>query len=142
MSAETRKQKKAMRKQHRKERKAAFDKLIEALKAFMDIDLKEKLPYKDKFKQVWPAVKPTLEFAVILNVTGEDFDTTAKQLILYGDSLYAKEMTEQEAIGFMGDLKEIWNTVEPALDTLKIAVPDKVDAVIDKIQEIGDWLFE
>jgi hypothetical protein len=142
MSAETRKQKRVLRKQHRKERKEAFDKLIEALKAFMDIDLKEKLPYKDKFKQVWPAVKPTLEFAVILNVTGEDFDTTAKQLILYGDGLFNKDLTEQEAVGFLGDLKDIWNTVEPALDTLKIVVPDKVDAVIDKIIEIGEWLFE
>jgi hypothetical protein len=142
MSADTRKQKRALRKQYRKERKEAFEKLIVALNAFMDIDLKEKLPYKDKFKQVWPAVKPTLEFAITLNITGEKFDTPAKQLVLFGDSLFSKAVTDQEAMDFLSDLSEIWDMIEKVLDVLKIVVPDKVDAVIDKIIEIGEWLFE
>jgi hypothetical protein len=142
MSADTRKQKRALRKQYRKERKEAFEKLIVALNAFMDIDLKEKLPYKDKFKQVWPAVKPTLEFAITLNITGEKFDTPAKQLVLFGDSLFRKAVTDQEAMDFLSDLSEIWDMIEKVLDVLKIVVPDKVDAVIDKIIEIGEWLFE
>jgi len=142
MSAETRKQKRALRKQYRKERKVAFDKLIESLKAFMDIDLKEKLPYRDKFKQVWPAVKPTLEFSIILNVTGEKFDSSAKQLILIGDNLYGKALTEEEAMDFLEDLSEIWETIESVLEVLKIIAPDKIDTVIDKIIEIGEWLFE
>jgi hypothetical protein len=142
MSADTRKQKRVLRRQYRKERKVAFDKLIEALKAFMEIDLKEKLPYKDRFKQVWPAVKPTLEFAITLNITGEKFDTPAKQLVIFGDNLYGKALTEQEAIDFLAELSEIWETIESVLDVLKIVVPDKVDAVIDKIIEIGEWLFE
>jgi hypothetical protein len=142
MSADTRRQKRVLRRQYRKERKEAFEMLIKALKAFMDIDLKEKLPYKDKFKQVWPAVKPTLEFAIILNITGEKFDATAKQLVLFGDNLYAKPITEQEAIDFLADLGEIWETIESVLEVMKIVVPDKVDAVIDKIIEIGEWLFE
>lgn len=142
MSTETRKQKRALRKQYRKERKEAFEKLVEALKAFLDINLKEKLPYKEKFKQVWPAVKPTLEFAVILNITGEKFDKPAKELILLGDSLSGKAITEQEAMDFLADLAEIWDTIESILDVLKIVVPDRVDVIIDKIIEIGEWLFE
>jgi hypothetical protein len=142
MSAETRKQKRALRKQYRKERKDAFEKLIESVKAFLEIDLKEKLPYNKKFKQVWPAVKPTLEFAIILNITGEKFDATAKQLVLFGDNLYGKDLTEEEAMDFLSDLAEIWETIESVLEVLKIVVPDKVDAIIDKIIEIGEWLFE
>jgi len=142
MSAETRKHKKALRRQYRKERKEAFGMLIEAVNTFMDIDLKEKLPYKEKFRQVWPAVKPTIEFAIILNITGEKFDTPARQLVMFGDNLYAKDLTEEEAVEFLDTLGDIWETIESVLEVLKIVVPDKVDAVIDKIIEIGEWLFE
>jgi hypothetical protein len=142
MSADTRKQKRALRKQYRKEHKQAFDKFVEAIKAFMEIDLKEKLPYKQKFNQVWPALKPTIEFLIVLRVTREKFDTPANEVIILGDSLYGKDFTDQEALDFLSKLSEIWETVESVLEILKIVVPDRTDAVIDKIIEIGDWLFE
>jgi hypothetical protein len=142
MSADTRRQKRALRKQYRKEHKQAFDKFVEAIKAFMEIDLKEKLPYKQKFNQVWPALKPTIEFLIVLRVTREKFDTAANEVIILGDSLYGKDFTDQEALDFLSKLSDIWETVESVLEIFKIVVPDKTDAIIDKIIEIGDWLFE
>lgn len=142
MSAETRKQRRLLRKQYRREKKAAFNKFLEAINAFKDIDLAEKLPFKEKLKQVWPAIKPTLEFVIILRITGVKFDAEANQLVIFGDKLFKGEVTEQDSIDFLSDLADIWDTIESVLEILKIVVGDKADAVIDKIIEIGDWLFE
>jgi hypothetical protein len=142
MSADTRKTKRALRKQYRREHKDAFNKLLEAVKAFATIDLKENLPYKDRFKQAWPAIKPTLEFVIRLRFTGEKFDAPAMQLVILGDKLYGGPVTEEEAVEFLGKLQDIWDFIEKILETLKIVVGDQADAVIDKIIEIGEWLFE
>ena len=142
MSAETRKQKRELRRLNRMERKQAFGKFIEAIMVFKDISLKEKLSYKDKFNQVWPAVKPTLEFAIILKFTGEKFDMTAKQIVVTGDNLYGSEISDTEAIDFLAKLSGIWENIDNVLEIVKAVTDDKSDAVLDKIIEIGDWLFE
>lgn len=142
MSAETRKQKRELRRLNRMERKQAFGKFLEAIMIFKDISLKEKLSYKDKFKQVWPAVKPTLEFATILKFTGEKFDMTAKQIVVTGDNLYGNEISDTEAIDFLAKLSGIWENIDNVLEIVKAVTDDKSDAVLDKIIEIGDWLFE
>ncbi len=142
MSAETRKQKRELRRLNRMERKQAFGKFLEAIMIFKDISLKEKLSYKDKFKQVWPAVKPTLEFATILKFTGEKFDMTAKQIVVTGDNLYGSEISDTEAIDFLAKLSGIWENIDNVLEIVKAVTDDKSDAVLDKIIEIGDWLFE
>jgi uncharacterized protein YqgC (DUF456 family) len=140
--AETRKQRRLLRKQYRKERKKAFINLISTLKTFQEIDLKEKLPYQEKFKQVWPAVKPTLEFIILLKITRERFDVPARKIVILGDKLSGMDITEEEALDFLDDLGIIWDIAESALETLKIALGEKADAVIDKIIEIMEWLFE
>ena len=142
MSAETRKQKRELRRLNRMERKQAFGKFIEAIMVFKDISLKEKLSYKDKFNQVWPAVKPTLEFAIILKFTGEKFDMTAKQIVVTGDNLYGSKISDTEAIDFLAKLSGIWENIDNVLEIVKAVTDDKSDAVLDKIIEIGDWLFE
>jgi len=142
MSAEIRRQKREMRRLNRKERKEAFGKFVEAIMAFKDFDLKEKLPYKDKFKQVWPAVKSTLEFAIILKFTGEKFDMTARQIVGTGNVLYGSEVSDANALDFLARLAAIWENIESVLEIVKAVTDDKTDAVLDKIVEIGDWLFE
>jgi len=131
-----------MRRLNRKERKEAFGKFVEAIMAFKDFDLKEKLPYKDKFKQVWPAVKSTLEFAIILKFTGEKFDMTARQIVGTGNVLYGSEVSDANALDFLARLAAIWENIESVLEIVKAVTDDKTDAVLDKIVEIGDWLFE
>jgi len=142
MSAETRKQKRELRRLNRMERKQAFGKFLEAIMVFKDISLKEKLSYKDKFNQVWPAVKPTLEFAIILKFTGEKFDMTAKQIVVTGENLYGSKISDTEAIDFLAKLSGIWENIDNVLEIVKAVTDDKSDAVLDKIIEIGDWLFE
>ncbi|OFX16713.1 MAG: hypothetical protein A2033_12880 [Bacteroidetes bacterium GWA2_31_9] len=142
MSAETRKQKREIRKLERNERKAAFAKLVEALKAVKDVNLKEGLTFKQKFTQVWPVVKPTLEFAIILKVTGEKFDTAAQKIIIMGNNMIGTEITDEQEIEFLAQLSTYWNIIETALEIVKIGVDDAKDEIIDKIIEVGEWLFE
>lgn len=142
MSAETRKQRRELRRLNRKERKAAFSKFLEALSAFKDLDLKERLPFREKFKQVWIPVKATLEFAIILKFTGEKFDMTARQIVVAGDDLYGVDVSEADALDFLAGLASVWENIEIVLEIAKIVTDDKTDAVLDKITEIGEWLFE
>ena len=142
MSAESRRKKKELRKLDRKARKQAFAKFIEAVTVFKNLDLKEKLAYKEKFKQVWPAIKPTLEFAIILKITGENFDTAAKQVVALGDKLAGMEVSDAAALEFINKFSAIWAYVETALNVVKSVSNDQTDEVIDKIIEISDWLFD
>ncbi|HBF87426.1 MAG TPA: hypothetical protein DDX39_02200 [Bacteroidales bacterium] len=142
MSSEIRKQKKEVRKLERKERKAIFNKLLAAAIAVKDMQLIEGLSYKEKIARVWSVVKPTLEFAIILKITGEKFDTAANKLIIIGNNITGNETTDQQAIEFLNTLSSAWNTIEMALEVIKIAAPDDKDEDIDKIIEIGEWLFE
>jgi hypothetical protein len=142
MSAESRKQKRELRKLDRIERKKAFKKLIEALQAVQDIDMSNKLPYKEKFNQVWPVIKPVLEFAIILKSTGERFDLTTNQIIVVGDNMFGSEITDGNAMEFLSRLTAIWEKLEMVFEIIKIVTDDKTDAVIDKTIEIGEWLFE
>lgn len=142
MPSETRKQKREIRKIDRKARKIAFTKLLEAVKAVKDVDISKDLPYRDKFKQVWPIVKPTLEFAVVLKATGKKFDLAANKIIVFGDDLAGQEVTDEKAIEFLDKLADIWEKVEYVLEILKIVMDDKKDEIIDKVIEVGEWLFE
>ena len=142
MSKESRRKKKEQRKLNRKERKEAFAKFLEAVTVFKSLDLKEKLAYKEKFNQVWPAIKPTLEFAIILKVTGEGFDSVAKQIVAMGDNLSGKDVSDAEALAFITKFGAIWANIGSALDIVKAISNDQTDEVIDKIIEIGDWLLD
>lgn len=142
MSAESRKQKRELRKFNRKERKQAYAKFLEAIIVYKDLNLKEKLPYKEKFKQVWPAIKPTLEFAVILKFTGDKFDMSARQVLGFGDQLYGSEITDEGAMELLTKLSGIWENIESVLEIVKVITDDNTDVVIDKVIEIGEWLFE
>lgn len=142
MSAEARKQKRELRKFNRKERKQAYTKFLEAIMVFKDLELKEKLSYKEKFRQVWPAIKPTLEFAVILKFTGDKFDMSARQVLVFGDQLYGSEITDEGAVEVLTRLSGIWENIESVLEIIKVITDDKTDAIIDKVIEIGEWLFE
>jgi hypothetical protein len=142
MSAESRKQKRELRKFNRKERKLAYAKFLEAIIVYKDLNLKEKLPYKEKFKQVWPAIKPTLEFAVIHKFTGEKFDMSARQVLSFGDRLYGSEITDEQALELLTILSGIWENIESVLEIVKVITDDNTDVVIDKVIEIGEWLFE
>jgi hypothetical protein len=142
MSQETRKEKRLKRKADRQARKAAFEKFTQAVQAIVHMELKDGVSYKDKFKIVWPVLKPTLEFLAILKITGEKFDEAVGKIIIVGDNMFGTEITDADAQNFLQQLDGIWNTVEMMLNLTKVFVNDKVDDIIDKVIEIGDWIFE
>jgi hypothetical protein len=142
MSLESRKQKRELRKLDRKERKVAFEKLMEAIKAVQNIDISKQLEYKEKFNQVWPFIKPTIEFAIILKSTGDKFDLPAKQIIVLGDKMFGSDISDENAVEFLHKLVAIWEKIENVIEIVKTLADDKTDTVLDKIIEIGEWLFE
>jgi hypothetical protein len=142
MSKEERKQKRDLRKMNRGARKQAFNKFIEAVKAFKDLDLKQAIGYQEKFLKVWPAIKPTLEFAITLKFTGQGFDNAAQELITLGDNIFKGNSSEANKTEFLNKLKDIWEKIDMTLEIIKYVTNDKTDAIIDKVIEIGEWLFE
>jgi hypothetical protein len=141
MSKEERKQKRDLRKMNRGARKQAFDKFIEAVKAFKDLDLKQAIGYQEKFLKVWPAIKPTLEFAITLKFTGQGFDNAAQEIITLGDNIFKGNSSEANKTEFLNKLKDIWEKIDMTLEIIKYVTNDKTDAIIDKVIEIGEWLF-
>lgn len=143
MSAELIKQKRELRKLNRKVGKDAFRKFIEVVQAFQDLDLDKPQNYEEGFKQVWPVVKPTLEFAKALKLTGEKFDTAVNEVLVLGGNMYNSSDTEATHTEFTMKLKAIWEKIEIVLEVIKILLTDdNTDKTIDKVIEIGEWLFE
>lgn len=142
MSKETRQQKRELRKLSRSERKQSLSKLIEAVNAIKDVHFESQTTYKDKFKVIWPVMKPALEFSILLKITGEKYDMSAQNLILIGDKMNSTMPADEDALVFLHDLSQKWETIEMVLEILKIATNDETDQRIDKLIEIGEWVFE
>ena len=142
MPKEIRKQKKLLRQQNREIRKVAFEKLKSACKNVTSIDLKNIKNYQDGFNKVWPFIKPLLEFTVVIKATNDDFDKKVTEVIVIGDNMFNHGSTEAQRTAFVEKLDKIWDMVEFALNILKLISNDQLDKIIDKIIEIGDWIFE
>jgi len=142
MSKETRKQQKQLRLQKRKARKEAFKKLQDACKNIEKVNLPASAAYQERFKTAWPFVKPVLEFAVSLEITKQGFDKSVTEIIAIGDNMYNNGTNDEQRTEFIKKLDKIWDSVEMVLEILKLATNDKNDKIIDKIIEIGDWIFE
>lgn len=141
---------KALRIARKKERKGqrglrlkAFNKIIEVIGSFKDIDFDKSMTYKEKFNEVWPLMKPLIEFFIILRFTGDKFDSAAKKVILVGENMYKNESVDDvEVIDFLEKLAAIWEKIEFILEIIKFAVDDKKDEIIDKAIEVGEWIFD
>lgn len=130
------------RKLRKKVRKEAFKKLEQTLTAIKEIDFNKSMTFKEKFIEAWPVVKPGLEFAIILNITGEKLDDKINKLVIIGDNMAGNKLSTTEAQEFQDNLNNKWNFVETALEVAKLLANDKQDEAIDKIIDIGDWMFE
>lgn len=142
MSKEIRKQQKIQRQKNRDVRKKAFEVLKTACKNAAALNLKDIKNYQDGFKKIWPVFKPVLEFTVIIKATKEDFDKTVTEIIAIGDNMYNNGVTDAQKTAFTEKLDRIWDMVEFVLEILKLIPNEQLDKIIDKIIEIGDWIFE
>ena len=99
--------------------------------------------YEEQFSKVWPAVRAALEFSISLRISRERLDKTLSRIVLIGDKMATgNDLTDEESLEFLEKLERVWDWVRGILTVVIALSPDgKVDQVIDKIIEIGDWIL-
>ena len=139
-----RKAKRAERKRSKKLRKEKFNELVSAAsKADLKFDPEDDtLKFIDVFNQVWPVLKPGLEYAELIKITGPKADKILRTVIDLGQRLSTGNASEEEQTRFLTYLDSIWDIVEKVLDILKTFTSEKVDDVIDQVIEIGEWITD
>jgi len=139
-----RKQNREMRKKLRRERKSKFNEIVDAAgKTNITIDLDTTEPkFVDAFNQIWPLMKPVLEYAELIKVTGTGVDKVIRTVIDLGERISTGSASASEQTAFISTLDTIWNPVKSVLGIIVTFTSDKVDKVIDEIIEIGDWITQ
>jgi len=123
--------------------KAKWEELKVAVAGVPDMDQLEGTIYEERFKDIWPAVKAALEFAISLKITRERLDNTLAKIVLIGDGMAdGQEVTDEDSLEFLERLDKVWDWIRTVLSVAKVFTPDNVDDVIDKIIEIGDWILD
>ena len=134
---------KKARKAFRKLRKKTFQQIIkEASKRKLNVDLNDdQLKFvEDVFVRVWPILKPVLEYAEMIRLTGRKIDKIIRTIIGLGDRIAAGNATDVEQADFIKQFNSIWRYIEIILEIAKIFTDDKTDKIIDDIIEIGEWI--
>jgi len=130
-----------MSKKHNEDKQNKLSDLIEIIKGYKDLSFSKTEDYKQKFNKVWPVIKKTIEFARDIKLTGEKFDKKADEAIALGDRMYA-DGASQEGMTELGlKFQKTWKKIKFALNILRFAGKDERNKWIDKIIEIGDWIF-
>jgi hypothetical protein len=137
-----RKQKRAERKEFKKLKKGKFNDIVSAVtRSKIDIDLDVAEPkFVTAFNQVWPILKPILEYAEMVRLTGPGADKAIRIVIELGERISTGAASDAEESAFIGTLDTIWEPVKTVLGILATFTDDKVDEVLNKIVEIGDWI--
>jgi hypothetical protein len=139
-----RREKREMRKTLRGARKTRYNAIVEAAeKAQITIDIDDAEPkFVDAFNQVWPILKPVLEYAEIVKITGPGADKAIRAVIDLGERVSTGNASETEQTEFIRKLDNIWQPLKTVLGIIVTFTNDKVDKVINDIIEIGDWITE
>jgi hypothetical protein len=139
-----RKQNREMRKSLRKARKIKFGAIVEAAgKTNITIDLDAGEPkFAEVFNQIWPILKPVLEYAEIVKFTGAGIDKVIRTVIDLGERISSGSASEGEQTAFISTLDTIWNPIKMVLGIIVTFTDDKVDKIINDIIEIGDWITQ
>jgi hypothetical protein len=140
----TRKQNRELRKKLRKERKSKFNEIVKAaVNTNITIDLDTAEPrFAEAFNQIWPVMKPVLEYAELVKVTGTGVDKIIRTVIDLGERISTGSASADEQTAFINTLDNIWNPVKTVLGIIVTFTNDKVDKVINQIIEIGDWITQ
>lgn len=139
-----RKQKRAERKEFKKLKKGKFNDIVSAVtRSKIDIDLDVAEPkFVTAFNQVWPILKPILEYAEMVRLTGPGADKAIRIVIDLGERISTGAASDAEESAFIGTLDSVWEPVKTVLGILATFTDDKVDEVLNKIVEIGDWITQ
>lgn len=141
---ELRKQKREERKEFKRLRKAKFGDILAAVNYNkIDIDLDQAEPeFVQAFNQVWPILKPIMEYAELVKLTGPDADKAIRTVIQLGDRISTGNAAEGEEMAFIRILDTIWQNVKVVLGVVLTFTDGNVDIVINKIIEVGDWITQ
>jgi len=139
-----RKAKKAERKKFKRLRKEKFNELVSAAsKADFKFDVEDdSLKFMDVFNQFWPVLRPALEYAELIRITGPKADKILRTVIDLGQRIATGDAGPEEETRFLTYLDSIWDIVEKVLEILKTFTSEKVDDVIDQVIEIGEWITD
>ncbi len=139
-----RKQNRELRKKLRKEKKVKFGAIVDAAaKTNITIDLDAGEPkFVDVFKQIWPLLKPVLEYAELVRITGQGADKVIRTVIDLGERISSGTASDGEQTAFISTLDTIWNPTKTVLGIIVTFTDDKVDKIINDIIEIGDWITQ
>ena len=139
-----RKQNRELRKKLRKEKKIKFRAIVEAAAITnISVDLDEGEPrFADVFNQIWPILKPVLEYAELVRVTGQGADKVNRTVLDLGERISTGTASDGEQTAFISTLDTIWNPVKTLLGIIVTFTDDKVDKIINDIIEIGDWITQ
>ena len=139
-----RKQNRELRKKLRKEKKIKFRAIVEAAAITnISVDLDEGEPrFADVFNQIWPILKPVLEYAELVRVTGQGADKVNRTVLDLGERISTGTASDGEQTAFISTLDTIWNPVKTVLGIIVTFTDDKVDKIINDIIEIGDWITQ
>ena len=139
-----RKQNRELRKKLRKEKKIKFRAIVEAAAITnISVDLDEGEPrFADVFSQIWPILKPVLEYAELVRVTGQGADKVIRTVLDLGERISTGTASDGEQTAFISTLDTIWNPVKTVLGIIVTFTDDKVDKIINDIIEIGDWITQ
>ena len=91
-----------------------------------------------KFKVYWKVIKPILKVAKL--ITPPKIDKGIDEFITIVDRLLHEQMEELEQSKLLEKFAIIWGIIKPILEKAKDFTGPKVDAIIDEVIKIGDWL--
>jgi hypothetical protein len=139
-----RKAKRELRKANKKLRKEKFNEIIvEAQKLDFKFDLDTDDPeFADVFNEIWPVLKPTLEYAELIKITGPKADKVLRTIVDIGHRVSTGDASEEEQLKFIVYLDSYWDKATWALEIIKTFTPEKVDDVIDQVIEVGEWITD
>lgn len=139
-----RKQNRELRKTLRKEKKIKFRAIVEAAaKTSISVDLDETEPkFIEVFNQIWPLLKPVLEYAEVVRITGQGADKVIRTVIDLGERISSGSASEGEQTAFIRTLDTIWEPIKTVLGIIVTFTDDNVDKIINDIIEIGDWITQ
>lgn len=138
---------KAKRKARKEDKKLKRQKFNEIVAAASEIDLKfdldgENPRFIEAFNEVWPVLKPTLEYASLSRITGPKADNIINTIVDLGHRISTGKASEGDEAKFIGALDSVWSILDTVLGILKTFTNEKTDEVIDKILEVGDWFTD
>lgn len=139
---EDKQQAKAERKQNKALKREKFNIIVSATKTFdLQFDPDSGKPkFVDGFNSIWQILRPALEYAELIRITGPQADAAIRTVLDLGSRISTGNASEQEKTLFIQKYDAIWGIASQALEIIKTFTDDKADVVIDKVIDIGDWM--